>query len=59
MSQGDLAEAARVYQSNLARYELAVKLPGLPDLLRLSRALGVTLDWLCQDVAREEARRWD
>lgn len=46
LSQGQLAEKIGVTRATIATYESGNRLPSLFKLIRLSRALGVTTDYL-------------
>lgn len=51
MSQEELAGALGVSRQAVSRWETGETMPELPKLLALSRALGVTADWLISDGA--------
>jgi transcriptional regulator with XRE-family HTH domain len=53
LSQGELAEMVGVRQSRISQWENGRGEPGPGELFRLSRALGVTLDYLADDSADE------
>lgn len=46
LSQGDLAQRARVHISDISKYERGRSVPTLARLARLCRALGVSADYL-------------
>lgn len=72
LRQSDVAERAGVTQSAVSQYITGVRLPGANELLNLSRALGVSMEYLltgqhpggaaalpdADDIRRDERRRW-
>ncbi|MFR0557195.1 helix-turn-helix domain-containing protein [Pseudoscardovia radai] len=51
MTQIELSDAAHVAQSVISQYENGKKLPSLESLASIARALGTTLDSLCEGEA--------
>lgn len=50
LSQDQLAEKADLDRTYLSGIERGVRNPGIKVVIRLARALGVTLDQLCKGV---------
>lgn len=48
MKQSDLAKAAHVTATSVSRYVHNTRTPTLKELIKISDALGVTLDWLAR-----------
>lgn len=63
--QGDLAEESGLSQARISRYERGEQTPTADSLIKLSRALDCTVDYLVwQEAPRkrmtdEEVRRWE
>ena len=46
LTQADLAKKIEVTKQSITAYELGLREPSFRNLIRLSRALNVTIDWL-------------
>ena len=46
LSQEALAEKARLFKTDISKYERGQSMPTLPRLVRLSEALGISTDYL-------------
>lgn len=53
--QRELADAAEIGQSAISNYMQGTRLPGALELLRLSQALGVPMEYLITDEKLETA----
>jgi transcriptional regulator with XRE-family HTH domain len=53
--QRELADAAEIGQSAISNYMQGVRLPGALELLRLSQALGVPMEYLLTDESQQDA----
>jgi len=51
LSQDKLAEKADIDRAYLSGIERGVRNPGIKVVIRISKALGVTLDQLCKGVS--------
>jgi transcriptional regulator with XRE-family HTH domain len=54
LSQHELAYEAGINRNNTSLYETAVRLPSLPTLFALARALGVKPEKLIEEIAALE-----
>lgn len=48
MSQSDLATASGLHVSAISHFERGERMPSVLNLIRLAKALGVSIDWLCE-----------
>lgn len=53
MSQAELAEAAKIYQKNISRYEQDTTIPSALVLKQIANVLGVSTDFLLNEKEEE------
>lgn len=46
LTQDELAKLSGIASTKISNYERGVMLPSVPNLIKLSRALGCTTDWM-------------
>lgn len=56
MTQEELAEKSGVSRQAIQKWETGQSVPTIDNLVKLSELFNVTLDYLCKDIAGDNAR---